>query len=661
MSDTDTTATQPVDQVKALLQAGRLDQAESALRELLRDEPSDPELLYMLAVCLRYLERGDEALVVLAQLLQAAPDYARAWQEQGHLHRAAGNAAAAILAYNNAVALNAALPASWRALAELHQATGNNTAAGLAAAEFNRLAGLPPELVSVASMINEGRLYKAERLCRSYLQQHPRHVEGMRLLARIGVQLHVLDDAEFLLESCLEFEPDYLPARVDYIEVLHRRQKYVQALEQATALQERDPGNPAYAAIHANQSLAAGDFETALAEYEKLLGQTPDRAHLQLAYGHALKTLGRGDAAVQAYTAAHAARPDYGDAWWSLANLKTYRFSDQELAGMRAAESAPGTMLTDRIHLCFALGKAYEDREAFADSFNYYDRGNDLHRQHSRYSAEQTRTAVDAQIKICDEQLFAARAGQGCPAPDPVFIVGLPRAGSTLLEQILASHSRIDGTMELHNILALAHRLSGRQQVDGESRYPRILNELTPQQLRQFGEDYISGTRFLRGQGDFFIDKMPNNFMHIGLIHLILPNARIIDARRTPMACCFSNFKQLFGEGQEFTYGLEDMGRYYRDYVRLMEHWQRVLPGRVLRVQYEDVVADLETQVRRILEFLKLPFEQACLDYYVTDRAVRTPSSEQVRQPIYTSGLEQWRNYADWLGPLQQALGADIR
>jgi tetratricopeptide (TPR) repeat protein len=648
------------ERVKALLQTGELDQAEAAIRKLLREAPSDTELLYLLAVCLRYLERGDEAMEVLAQLLEAAPDYARAWQEQGHIHRAAGRTADALLAYDKAVSLNAALPASWRALAELHQTAGNSAVAAQAAAEFARLADMPPELVSVASMLNEGRLYKAERLCRAYLQQHPKHVEAMRLLARIGVQLHVLDDAEFLLESCLAFEPDFLPARMDYVEVLHRRQKFVEALQQARALRESDPANPAFASIYANQSLAAGEFETALTVYKDLLAASPDRPHLQLAYGHALKTVGRTDEAIRAYTAAHELKQDFGDAWWSLANLKTYRFSDAELTEMRAAEAAPGTTLTDRIHLCFALGKAYEDRQDYADSFIYYDRGNALHRQHSRYSMDRTESAVDAQIGICNEELFAARTGQGCPAPDPVFIVGLPRAGSTLLEQILASHSRIDGTMELHNILALAHRLSGRYQVEGESRYPKILADLSGQQLRQFGEDFISGTRFLRGDGDFFIDKMPNNFMHIGLIHLILPNARIIDARREPMACCFSNFKQLFGEGQEFTYGLEEIGRYYRDYVRLMDHWQRVLPGRILRVQYEDVVADLETQVRRILDFLGLPFEEACLNYFTTGRAVRTPSSEQVRQPIYTGGLEQWRHYAEYLGPLEKALGPEL-
>ena len=323
----------------------------------------------------------------------------------------------------------------------------------------------------------------------------------------------------------------------------------------------------------------------------------------------------------------------------------------------RLEDADTGTV--DRFHLCFALGKSLEDRAEHARAFGYYERGNRLRRQDLRYDPGRADKAMQAQAAVCTPQLFAARAGAGAPDRDPIFIVGLPRSGSTLLEQILASHSRVDGTMELPNIIALVHRLNGRQLLSEEARYPGILAGLPVEEFRKFGTAYIEDTRFHRAGAPRFIDKMPNNFMHVGLIHLILPHARIIDARRHPMACCFSNFKQLFADGQEFTYDLAEMARYYRSYATLMQHWDRVLPGCVLRVHYEDVVADLEVQVRRMLDFLDLPFEKNCLDYHRTDRAVRTPSSEQVRQPIYDRGVEHWRHFESHLAPLRETL-ADL-
>jgi tetratricopeptide (TPR) repeat protein len=375
--------------------------------------------------------------------------------------------------------------------------------------------------------------------------------------------------------------------------------------------------------------------------------------------GHALKAVGRLDEAITAYRSAWKLRPDYGDAFWSLANTKTYRFSEEEIRHIREREADPAVSPDDRIHLCFAAGKAFEDRGDFGSSFECYERGNELKRERSGYDPDRTTQMVDDQIEVCTRELFERHRHAGFDCRDPVFIVGLPRAGSTLLEQILASHSMVDGTMELHDILALAQRLSGRSAEDTR-RYPAVLDELDDDYFRRFGERYIENTRVYRGKAPLFIDKMPNNFMHVGLIRLILPHARLIDARRHPLACCFSGFKQLFGEGQDFTYGLESIGRYYADYVRLMDHWDEVLPGFVLRVRHEDVVDDLETQVRRLLDFCGLPFEAQCLKFHETDRSVRTPSSEQVRQPIYRDGLDQWRNYEPWLGPLKEALGPDL-
>ena len=311
------------------------------------------------------------------------------------------------------------------------------------------------------------------------------------------------------------------------------------------------------------------------------------------------------------------------------------------------------------VHFQFEL--PLEDRGDYAEAFGYYDRGNQLKREELKYTPERLAREMQAQIEHCTLALFDQFKGSGCHARDPIFIVGLPRAGSTLLEQILASHSQVEGTMELPNILALAHKLDGRRRVDEEARYPGNLAELTNAELTEFGEAFISDTAIYRKSGTpFFIDKMPNNFRHIGLIHMILPNAKIIDARRGAMGCCFSGFKQLFAEGQEFTYGLEEIGRYYRDYVALMDHWDAVLPGKVLRVNYEDVVADIEPQVRRILDFLGFPFEEACINFHQTERAVRTASSEQVRQPIFKSGLDQWAHFAPYLDPLRAILGPEL-
>jgi tetratricopeptide (TPR) repeat protein len=402
--------------------------------------------------------------------------------------------------------------------------------------------------------------------------------------------------------------------------------------------------------------VAVGEFEAALEVYDRLIAAPAERDQAHRARGHVLKTVGRVEEAIGAYRNAYRARPDFGDAYWSLANLKTYRFTDEEIASMQQLVERPETSTADRFHLLFALGKAFEDRADPARAFGYYSDGNRLRRQHLRYDPDRAEAAMRAQAEICTASLFERRAGAGADNPDPIFIVGLPRSGSTLLEQILASHSQVDGTMELPNIIALAHRLNGRRMISDEARYPKILAEVSHDELKAAGTAYIEDTRFHRAGAPRFIDKMPNNFMHVGLIHMILPHAKIIDARRHPVASCFSNFKQLFADGQEFTYDLDEMARYYRAYTALMDHWDRVLPGKVLRIHYESVVEDLEGQLRSLLDFLELPFEPQCLDFHRTGRSVRTPSSEQVRQPIFRRGVEQWRNFEPYLVKLRERL-----
>jgi tetratricopeptide (TPR) repeat protein len=645
-----------IDQAKRLLQQGDFAASAQLVQTLLPADPQNLELLYLLAVARRYAGRPREAQQALEKLLEIDPTHARGWQEMGHGRQNARDRNGAIEAFDRAVASNPALVASWRALVELNKAAGRREAAAVARNQYDWLSNLPPELVSVASFIHEGKLLKAEKLCRHFLQTNGHHLEAMRMLAELGSRSQVLDEAEFILESAVAMAPEFHPGRFDYVNILHKRQKFEKALEQAKILRDKAPGIPHFDMLFANQNLAVGNFDDALAIYDALAAAQPDNHQVSLTRGHALKTLGRQGEAVAAYRRAYAGKPDFGDAYWSLANLKTYRFTDAEIAAMRRAEANRSINRVDRYHLCFALGKALEDRGEFADAFAYYDTGNSLKRTELRYDPARIEAEMAAQIGACTPALFARKAGSGAKAPDPIFIVGLPRAGSTLLEQILASHSAVEGTSELPNILALAHRLDGRRRVDEEARYPGNLGELSIDELTGFGEAYLRDTAIYRTGKPFFIDKMPNNFRHIGLIHLILPNAKIIDARRDPMGCCFSNFKQLFAEGQDFSYGLSEIGRYYTGYLELMQHWDDVLPGKVLHVQYEDVVADLETQVRRLLDFCGLPFEPACVNFHETDRAVRTASSEQVRQPIFRGGLDQWENFDAFLGPLRAAL-----
>lgn len=643
-----------------LLQDGKLQEAFAAAVRDLDEDPGNVDALYCKAVAERYLGRHQAALNTLDQLQLASANHARGFQEAGHNFRDLGKVEQARDAYQQAIGLNRALSASWRELSVLHQRLGDTKAASIAEAEYKRLSALPTELVTVASLIEENRLYQAEQLCRSFLQRQPHHVEAMRLLALLGVKLFVYDDAEFLLESCVELDPDYWLARLDYVNILHKRQKFEKALAQAAILRDALPGNHVFDLTFANQCVAVGRFEDALSVYDHVIDEHPDFEQTYLSRGHALKTIGRVTESIESYRSAYRTRSSYGDAYWSLANLKTYRFTDEEISSMRVEVERPETPATDRFQLCFALGKAFEDREQFETSFDFYQRGNALRLTGLRYQPELVERAVDRQIQVCTRQFFEDLSGSGSELADPVFIVGLPRSGSTLLEQILASHSQIDGTMELPNIIATAQRLNGRQKISEEPNYPRVLVDMSGEHFRKLADQYIADTAIHRKGAPRFVDKMPNNFLHIGLIHLMFPNAGIIDARRHPAACCFSGFKQLFADGQEFTYGLDELVRYYKSYVNLMKHWDTVLPGRVLRVHYEDVVADADQQVGRILEYLDLPFEKQCVQFHQTRRSVRTPSSEQVRQPIYSSALDHWRNYEQWLEPVLRGLEAEI-
>ena len=506
-----------------------------------------------------------------------------------------------------------------------------------------------PRLIAAALALNDNDLPRAEPLLRDHLREDPFDVAAIRMFAELAGRIGRYRDAENLLRRALELSPAFTPARANLALVLYRQNRAEEALDELDRVIAEDPDNPGHANLQAAAYGRTGDFDEALALYPRVLERAPAQPRVWMSYGHMLKTVGRQADGVAAYRRAIDFAPALGEAWWSLANLKTVQFDDADITAMEQALARDDIAAEDRFHLDFALGKALEDRGEAARAFAHYTAGNALRREGLAYDAAETTRFVDQVIALATPEFIAARAGQGFGASDPVFILGMPRAGSTLVEQIMASHSAVEGTSELPDIPILARR---------DKSYPAGLPDLTDTDLATLGEEYLRRTRIQRKTDrPRFIDKLPNNWAHVVLIALILPNATIIDARRHPLGCCFSNFKQHFARGQAFSYSLEDMGRYYRDYVRLMDHVDRVMPGRVHRVIYEDMVDHTEREVRALLDHCGLPFEEACLAFHRTERAVRTASSEQVRRPIFREGTSGWQPFAPWLDPLRAALG----
>jgi tetratricopeptide (TPR) repeat protein len=650
-----------VSRIRALIKERRFAEAVAAAADVLCQVPENRDVLHLLALGQRQLIRTPDALATLEQLERFHPGYSRLYQERGHCYVAMKDAPQAIQAFLQAVAINPALPASWDMLEGLYRMCGDTGNAATAAAHVAKLKTLPREVITATGLFSDGDFLAAEKIIRAFLLANGDHIEGMRLLARIGAALEVFDDAELLLEAVLGRVPTYVAARHDYATVLLERHKYPQALAELDKLLDADPANRQYRTLRAAALVGLGDQARAVTLYQDLLSDAPPgsrtAADLHLSIAHSLKTLGRRSDAIDEYRAAARERADFGDAYWSLANLKTYLFTDAELASMRAAEAESLTALVDRYHLCFALGKAYEDRGDYSESWRYYERGNALKRAESRYRPEVIELNTAKQKAVCTREFFGQRAGFGAASMAPIFVVGLPRSGSTLIEQILASHSAVEGTQELADIPRYVLELQGRERDFESPRYPGVLALMPGAEFARLADKYLHDTRVYRTGQPRFIDKMPNNFRHLGLIRLMFPNAKIIDARREPMACCFGNLKQLFARGQEFAYSIEDIGRYYRTYLELMEHWDVALPGRILRVHHEDLVEDLERSVRLILDFCELPFEPGCVEFHRTERSIRTASSEQVRQPIFREGLDQWRRYEAWLGLLREVLG----
>ncbi len=632
--------------------------AEAQAREILRAVPGHPKAQLLLASSL--YAQGDfaGARAILEPLAKAQPKVAAIQCELGIVLGASGETSAAVAALKQATKLAPQHPSAWRELADQYAIAGETEKAEAAYARHIQASVHEPQLLAAAAALVENRLAVAERLLRAYLIQHPTDVAAIRMLGETGSRLGRYEDAENLLARCLELAPGFAEARANYAGVLYRASKPGEAVAQAEILLRKDPRNPGYRNLLAASLARLGENARALECYASVLNDYPDQPKGWMSYGHTLKAVGRQDDSIAAYRKSIRQMLGLGEAWWSLANLKTFRFTPDDVKTMQAQLARSDISEEDRFHLEFALGKALEDEARYAESFAHYAEGNALRKKRVAFDPDEALQQVERSKALFTTEFFRERQGAGCQSADPIFIVGLPRSGSTLLEQILSSHSAVEGTMELPDIMSIAGRLGARKRRGEPTAYPEKLAELTPSELQKLGEEYLERTRIQRRLGrPFFTDKMPNNFSHIGLIHLILPNARIIDARRHPMGCCFSNFKQHFARGQGFTYDLAGMGRHYREYVELMAHFDAVLPGRVHRVIYERMVAEPEREVRALLDYCGLPFEDSCLRFYETERAVRTASSEQVRQPLYSDAVDHWQNYEPWLAPLKDALG----
>ena len=647
----------------ALAHAARLLERDPTLaarqaEEILCAVPGDPRARLILGTAHRRCGRTQAALEVLEPLAGEQSNAAPVHLELGIARGEAGRGREAIAALRRALQLKPESAEAWRLLADQLDAEGDAHGADQARARYIRAATQDPRLLQAAAALVENDLPVAEARLRAHLHAYPTDIAALRMLAEVAARLRRYADAQALLERCLELAPSFDAARHNLAIVLNRQSKAEEALPQIERLLAQEPRNPGYLNLKAAILASLGDYGQSIAVYEAVLGAFPLQPKVWMSYGHSLKTARRYADSVAAYRRAIALQPNLGEAYWSLANLKTLRFADEDIEAMRKALAQSALADEDRLHFEFALGKALEDASSYAAAFAHYAAGNATQRRLRPYSAGENSRFLRLSKALFTREFFAARAAAGAATHAPIFIVGLPRAGSTLLEQMLASHSLVEGTMELPDMPQLARELAGRGARDQESGFTQAVAALEHADLRAFGERYIAATRVRRKtQAPFFIDKMPNNFLYTGLIHLLLPNAKIIDARRHPLGCCFSCFKQHFARGQNFSYALDDIGRYYRDYVELMAHVDAVLPGRVLRVLHEEVIEDTEAQLRRMLDYCGLPFEPGCLKFYENERPVRTASSEQVRLPIFRDGLDHWRHFEPWLDPLKEALG----
>lgn len=612
-------------------------EAMAIAQGVLAETPGQPQARLIVGSALRRLGDAKAARQALERLALDHPNWSVARCELGLALRALGRTAEAEACFRAAVSPKPSpdMAPAWRALGDLQMA---HACESLARKDFKT----------------------ARALLDDRVEARPKDVAALRLLAELEDIRGRYGEAEALLERALAIEPEAPGLRHNLVTLLFKQFKTGTALVHIEAMLDADPASPQLQALRAAALSHLGETDQAAAIYERLLARQPAEPNLWLRYGDTLKIAGRQQDCIAAYNRAIQISPRFGKAYWSLANLKAVRFSDEQIGIMQSLLDDPATGDDDRLHLHYALGKALEDADRFAASFRHYEEGGKLRLIQAPYDASHVTTLLERSQRVFTRAFFEKRRGWGHLGADPIFVVGLPRSGSTLVEQILSSHSSVEGTMELPDLGQIAASL-GPDEAGGRGGYPERIEDLDGEALAALGRTYLRSTAHHRKtERPFFIDKMPNNFLLVGLLHLILPNARIIDVRRAPMATCFSAFKQLFPTGQRFSSRQEDVGRYYREYVALMDHFDNVLPGRVYRLRYERLVDDPETEIRNLLDHCGLAFEPACLNFHETERAVRTASSEQVRRPIFRDGVDQWRNYEPWLAPMKAALGADV-
>lgn len=645
-------------QIEQLLRSDPV-RAEALAAEFLVAVPGHRMALLFRGIASRLAGNLEAAIEILTMLSASSPDAPLVHLQLGLALRESSQNDAAVQSLRRAVTVKPDFSDAWLALADLLTALEDRDGADEAFTMYVRHSANDPHLREPAAALRENRVADAENQLRKHINQYPTDIVALCLLADVVERDDRMKEAEALLKRCLELAPGYKRARHNYAVVLLRLNKASEALQETDWLLADEPDNTDLRKLKAAILARLREYGESIGICESLLDEDPGQVTVWTSLGHMLKSVGRRADSVNAYRKAIALEPRSGESYWSLANLKTFSFTGPELEAMQAQLERPGLSEEDRIHFYFAIGKALEDRTDYAESFRHYAEGNRICREIRHYNAAELTEHVRRCITLFTPEFFAARSPCGADTPEPIFILGLPRTGSTLVEQILSSHSGVEGTMELPDIAAIAMSLGEWKPAPHETRYPEVLANLDEDALRELGDTYIEQTRVQRKLGTpFFIDKMPNNFTHVGLIHLILPKARIIDVRRHPLACGLSLFKEHFARAQNFSYNLEDIGRYYRDYVELMAHFDASLPGRVHRIIYESLVNDTETEVRRLLHYCDLPFEESCLYFYKNERAVSTASSEQVRTPIFRGGIDHWRHYEPWLGPLKDALGS---
>ena len=580
----------------------------------------------------------------------------RSYAARGDALYRAGDYANALVAYREALAVNVSLIECWHKYVDCLSRTGRQREAADARRMAAQIEAWPAQVLSAHGDLAEGNIDRAESTIRGFLRQHGIHVEGMRVMALVAARREVLEVAEELLAQVLRRAPEHTAARGEYVTVLNRLQRYADALPHAEQLLRAQPERRDYRLLYADALSGLNRHQEVVDIHQSLLAGASDPAFHYLAIGHAHRGLGLVDRAIADYAQAIAARPAYGEAWWSLANLKVHRFTDVQQRALKQALDAPDLEDNDRIGLHFAYGKCLEDQRRFDESLAHYTQGNALKARVAPYLPDVIDRIVAESKELFTAEFFTKRAGWGHPDSSPIFIVGLPRSGSTLVEQVLASHPAIDGTMELPQINHLIQGVcSATLPGQGLRPYPAALAALDSNAMAALGRLYIENTRLFRTGRPHFTDKLGENFLHVGFIRLILPHARIIDVRRDPMACCFSNYKQLFPAGN-FSYDWKSLAHFYTRYVSMTRHWDSVLPGAVYRLSYEQLVRNFEPEVRRLLDYLELPFDARCLTFHSSAHRAHTSSSEQVRRPVNAEGVGQWRNFQEGLEPLRRHL-----